>query len=140
MANLVVHFEIHGSEPERLIEFYTDLLGWSFTRFGDMPYWAIETGDGSIGMTEPGHGINGGLAQRVGPRPEEGAPINGCNLVVGVDGSVDDLYRRGLELGGAEALPPEDMQGVGRIAYLRDPDGNVFGLVSPTLSDGTTAM
>lgn len=140
MSNLVVHFEIHGTEPARLIEYYTELLGWSFTRFGDMDYWAITTGEGAVGMTEPGHGINGGLTKRVGPRPEEGAPINGCNIVVGVDGSVDDMYKRGLELGGADALPPEDMQGVGRIAYLRDPDGNVFGLISATLSDGTSAM
>jgi len=29
MANLVVHFEIHASEPPRLIDFYTRLLGWT---------------------------------------------------------------------------------------------------------------
>jgi predicted enzyme related to lactoylglutathione lyase len=27
MANLVVHFEIHASEPQKLIDFYTELLG-----------------------------------------------------------------------------------------------------------------
>ncbi|WP_407636741.1 VOC family protein [Intrasporangium oryzae] len=27
MANLVVHFEIHASEPQRLIDFYGALLG-----------------------------------------------------------------------------------------------------------------
>ena len=36
MANLVVHFDIHASEPQRLVDFYSDLLGWSFTRFGEM--------------------------------------------------------------------------------------------------------
>ena len=41
MANLVVHFEIHASEPQRLIDFYAELLGWKFTQFGDMPYWSI---------------------------------------------------------------------------------------------------
>ena len=41
MANLVVHFEIHASEPQQLIDFYSDLLGWGFTQFGDMPYWSI---------------------------------------------------------------------------------------------------
>ena len=46
MANLVVHFEIHASEPERLIDFYRELLGWRFTQFGDAPYWSIETGEG----------------------------------------------------------------------------------------------
>jgi predicted enzyme related to lactoylglutathione lyase len=60
MANLVVHFEIHASEPQRLIDFYTGLLGWTFTQFGDMPYWAIDTGEGAIGMNTPGNGINGG--------------------------------------------------------------------------------
>jgi uncharacterized protein len=140
MANLVVHFEIHASEPQRLIDFYSGLLGWTFTQFGDMPYWAIDTGEGAIGMDTLGNGINGGLTQRQGPAPELGAAVNGADLVVGVDGSVDDVFRRGLELGGSEALPLADMQGIGRVGYLLDPDGNVFGLISPVLSDGTNVM
>jgi uncharacterized protein len=32
------------------------------------------------------------------------------------------------------------MQGVGRVGYLLDPDGNVFGLISAVMSDGTTGM
>jgi predicted enzyme related to lactoylglutathione lyase len=140
MANLVVHFEIHASQPKLLIDFYAELFGWRFTQFGDMPYWAIDTGEGSIGMTAPGHGINGGLTQRQGQPPERGAPVNGSNVVVGVDGNVDEIYRKGLDLGGTEALQLEDMQGIGRVGYLLDPDGNVFGLISPILSDGTNVM
>jgi uncharacterized protein len=142
MANLVVHFEIHASEPERLIDFYSGLLGWRFTQFGDMPYWTIETGDGAIGNTteQPGLGINGGLTQREGNAPAPGAPVNGCNIVVGVDGGIDDLVARAGELGGTAIQPAEDMEGVGRVAYLADPEGNPFGLISPVLSDGRTAM
>src|SRR3954469_9266911 len=139
MANLVVHFEIHASEPQRLIDFYAELLGWTFTQFGDMPYWAIDTGDGAIGMDAPGRGINGGLTQRQGPPPERGAPVNGSNFVVGVAGNVDEVFRKGLRLGGTEALPLADMEGVGRVGYLLDPDHNVFGLISPVLSDGRDA-
>ena len=143
MANLVVHFEIHASDPQQLIDFYSSLLGWSFQSYGagDQPYWVIDTGEGAIGNVagQPGMGINGGLTQRMGPKPEAGAAVNGCNIVVGVD-DVDALMRRGLELGGAEALPADDMQGVGRVGYLLDPDGNVFGLISPVMSDGTRAM
>jgi len=141
MANLVVHFEIHASEPQRLVDFYSGLLGWTFTQFGDAPYWTIETGEGSIGNVAgtAGHGINGGLLPRQGPRPEVGAPVMGCNVVVGVD-DVDGLMRRGVELGGTEALPAQDMQGVGRVGYLLDPDNNVFGMISAVMSDGTTAM
>ena len=139
MSNLVVHFEIHGSDPERLADFYSSLLGWSFQQFGEMPYWSITTGEDAMSQGGPGHGINGGLTQRQGPKPEVGGPVNGANIVVAVD-DVDGLFAKGIELGGSEALAPSDMQGVGRLAYLHDPDGNVFGLISPVMSDGTTAM
>lgn len=139
MSNLVVHFEIHGSDPEVLADFYGRLLGWSFQQFGDMPYWSIDTGEGAMSQGGAGHGINGGLTQRQGPKPEAGGPVSGANLVVAVD-DVDGLFAKGLELGGTEALAPNDMPGVGRLAYLHDPDGNVFGLISPVMSDGTTAM
>ncbi len=137
MSNLVVHFEIHASEPQRLIDFYAELFGWTFTQFGEMSYWGIDTGEGAIAMSAPGRGINGGLTQRQGPAPEPGAQVNGCDFVVGVDGHVAARFRRGLELGGSEALPLADMSGIGRVGYLLDPDGNVFGLISPVLSDGT---
>ena len=140
MANLVVHFEIHASEPQRLIDFYGELFGWQFTQFAGMPYWSIDTGDGAIRMNEPGRGINGGLTQRQGTAPGLGGPVNGCNVVVGVDGRVDDVFQKGLDLGATEALPLGDMQGVGRVGYLLDPDSNVIGLISPVLSDGTDVM
>ena len=140
MSNLVVHFEIHASEPQRLIDFYSELLGWRFTRFGEVPYWTIDTGNGASSPTTPGQGINGGLTQRRGPAPEPGAAVNGCNIVVGVEGAIDQVFAKGLSLGATEALPLSDMTGVGRLGYLLDPDGNVFGLISPVLSDGTDVM
>ena len=66
--------------------------------------------------------------------------MNGSNFVVGVDGNIDELFKKGLELGATEALPLDDMQGIGRVGYLLDPDGNVFGLISSVLSDGTDTM
>jgi uncharacterized protein len=139
MANLVVHFEIHAAEPQRLIDFYSALFGWTFTKFGETDYWVINTGEGSIATGSPGHGINGGLVQRQGPSPQVGDPVAGANLVLGVD-DVDAVFTRGIELGGVGALPPADMPGVGRLAYLIDPDGNIFGFISPVLSDGTDVM
>ena len=65
--------------------------------------------------------------------------VAGANLVVGVQ-DVDATFARGLELGGTEALAPDDMPGVGRLAYLIDPDGNIFGFISPIMSDGTNVM
>jgi hypothetical protein len=48
--------------------------------------------------------------------------------------------QRGIELGAREALPATDWPGIGRGGYLLDPDNNIFGLISPILSDGTRAM
>jgi predicted enzyme related to lactoylglutathione lyase len=139
MANLVVHFEIHASDPRQLIDFYSALLGWRFTRFGEAEYWVIDTGEGSMKAGVGGYGVNGGLLQRLGPRPEVGGPVAGANLVVAVD-DVDAIFAHGIALGATEAVAPNDMAGVGRIGYLVDPDGNVFGFLSPVLSDGTNVM
>ena len=143
MANLVVHFEIHASDPQQLIDFYSNLLGWEFQSYGggEQPYWVIDTGEGSIGNAagRQGLGINGGLVPRQGPRPEVGAPVTGCNIVIGVE-DVDGLMRRAIELGATEALPATDWPGIGRGGYLLDPDNNVFGLITPVLSDGTVGM
>jgi predicted enzyme related to lactoylglutathione lyase len=139
MANLVVHFEIHAAEPQRLMEFYSGLLGWTFSKFADLDYWAINTGEGSIQQGSAGYGINGGLVPRMGPSPAVGGPVTGADLVIGVD-DVDATFNKGIELGAVGALPPDDMPGVGRLAYLIDPDGNIFGFISPVLSDGTNVM
>jgi hypothetical protein len=40
---------------------------------------------------------------------------------------------RAVELGATTmAIPAEDMPGVGRFVNLLDPDGNMFGLISPS--------
>lgn len=137
MANLVVHFEIHASDPQALIDFYTELFGWRFGQYGDLSYWAIETGNGSVSGTSPGYGINGGLVQRQGGEPEAGDPVNGCNLVIAVD-DIDAVFTQALALGATVAMALDDMPSIGRLGYLLDPDNNVFGLISAVLSDGTS--
>jgi predicted enzyme related to lactoylglutathione lyase len=131
--SLVVHFEIHASEPERLIDFYTEVFGWTFTAFEGAPYWVIDTGEGSVRQPdEKGFGINGGLVQRMGPKPEVGGPVTGANLVVGTD-DVDALFAKALTSGATEALPLQDMEGVGRLAYVLDPDNNIIGMIQPAM-------
>ncbi len=42
-----VHFEIPCANPQRVIEFYSTMFGWKFTKFqGPMEYWLITTGQG----------------------------------------------------------------------------------------------
>jgi uncharacterized protein len=118
----VVHFEVHASNPEALIAFYTGLFGWSFTKWeGPMPYWLIVTGpDG-----EPG--INGGLVPRRGAG--HGEIVNAFVCTVQVD-DVDATLRRGVELGGEVAVPKMPIPGMGWLGYLKDPDGNIFGAMA----------
>lgn len=118
----VIHFEIHADEPERAIRFYTDLFGWQFTSWnGPLPYWLITTGpDGTPG-------INGGLMKRHHPLSGHDAVI-AYVCTVHVD-DLDQSLTRGFELGGTVALPKMPIPGVGWLAYLKDPEGNVFGLM-----------
>jgi predicted enzyme related to lactoylglutathione lyase len=49
---------------------------------------------------------------------------------VAVD-DLDDTERRITEAGGARVVETRQVEGVGRVAYFRDPDGNVLGVIEP---------
>jgi predicted enzyme related to lactoylglutathione lyase len=123
----VVHFEIHATDPERLIDFYVSLFGWSFTKAEGMDYWLIGTGPAD----EPG--IDGGLVKRPVPGPVDSPALNAFPCTVQVD-SVDGTLAKAGELGGAVALPKMPVGGVGWLAYIKDPDGNILGLLEPDLA------
>ncbi len=123
----VVHFEIHASDPEALIDFYTALLDWSFVKQEAMDYWLIETGPAE----QPG--INGGLVRRPVAGPAESQAVNAFVCTVQVD-SVDDTLATNDRLGGVVALPKMPVPGVGWLAYVKDPDGNVVGLLQPDVA------
>jgi predicted enzyme related to lactoylglutathione lyase len=120
----VMHFEIHASEPEALIEFYSALLGWGFTQQNAMDYWLIETGPAE----EPG--INGGLVRRPVAGPAESQAVNAFICTVQVD-ALDETLAANDRLGGRVALPKMPVPGVGWLAYVKDPDGNILGLLEP---------
>jgi len=125
-----VHFEIHASDPARARAFYEQVFGWRFQQWGDQPYWLITTGDGNPMEGEPhsGPGIDGGLVPRRGEQPAEGQPVN--SFVVTVD--VPDCagyVERAVAAGGSVALPMDVVPGVGRLAYVKDPEGTIFGLM-----------
>jgi predicted enzyme related to lactoylglutathione lyase len=124
-----VHFEIHASNPPALIEFYTKLFGWSFNKWEDGEYWLIHTGPDE----QPG--INGGLLPRRGPPPEGMAPINAFVITVDVD-NLDAMLAK-AEAGGAGGLvcvPKMAVPGIGWLAYVKDPDGNMFGMMQADTS------
>jgi predicted enzyme related to lactoylglutathione lyase len=119
----VIHFEIHAEDPERAIKFYTELLGWKFQKWdGPMPYWLVTTGSDG----QPG--INGGLMRRMGPAPTDGQAVNAYCCTVNVD-NVDASVAAVTKLGGQIALPKMPVPGIGWLAYAKDTEGNIFGLM-----------
>lgn len=111
-----VHFEIPADQPERAIGFYQKVFGWTFQKWdGPMEYWMIGTGDPS----EPG--INGGLMRRLNP----GQP---CVNTIGV-ADVDATLATVLSSGGECALPKMAIPGVGWLAYCKDTEGHIFGIM-----------
>jgi hypothetical protein len=121
-----VHFEIHTENPERAIAFYAGMFGWSFTKWdGPAPYWIVRT-------TDPGDpdepGIDGGMMHRMGNGPVDGAAVNAWVCTVGI-GSVDESVASANRLGGSVALPKMPVPGVGWLSYIKDPDGNLLGLM-----------
>lgn len=119
----VIHFEIHAEKPERAIAFYSGLFKWDFTAWnGGVPYWLINTGANGT------PGINGGLVQRRGPAPADGQAVNAFCCTIDVD-SVDGTVERIAELGGTMAFPKMAIPGVGWLAYGKDTEGNIFGVM-----------
>jgi hypothetical protein len=124
----VVHFEVHASEPERLVAFYEALFDWRFEPWGPPgAYWLIRTGSAE----EPG--IDGGLLKRRGERAADGQAVNAFVCTVDVP-SAKDALARALELGATVAMPVDAIPGVGWLGYVKDPDGNIIGFMQQDAS------
>ena len=119
----VVHFEIHCGDVDRAQAFYGELFGWTFQPIGGpMDYRLAITGaDG-----EPG--IDGALLQRHQEIDGEAVIAYVCTV------QVDDLERiekLAPERGGTLSMPRMEVPEVGQLAYFKDPEGNVFGVLQP---------
>jgi uncharacterized protein len=124
----VVHFEVHAEDPERAVRFYSTLFGWSFQNWGGpMDYWLITTGPDD----QPG--INGGMMRRMGAIDGQAVIAYVCTIDVA---SVDETLEKALGLGGQVALPKMPVPGVGWLAYAKDSEGNIFGMMQNDPSAG----
>lgn len=123
----VVHFEIIGTDPAKLREYYGGLFDWEFS-----------TGDAvSEAVSQPGmyHFVDGSTNG-------EGAAINGgvgggegherrVLFYVGVP-DVEAALQKAESLGGKRLLGPEPKSGEFVVGRFADPEGNVVGVAGPT--------
>ena len=117
----VIHFEIHAETPHRAIQFYSSIFGWEFTKWeGPMPYWLVKTGPDA----QPG--INGGLIQRQGAI--DGQAVNA--YVCTMDVPALDSYLANVTAAVCPVVMPKmPIPGVGWLAYCKDTEGNIFGMM-----------
>ncbi len=116
----VVHFEIQADDPERAANFYRNVFDWKIEKWkGPIDYWMIMTGEGV--------GIDGGLVKRPVDLKAKGN-INA--FVCTIDVSDVDEYLHVVQANkGTVERPKEAIPGVGWLAYLRDTEGNLFGIM-----------
>jgi hypothetical protein len=111
----VIHFEIHAADCARAAKFYTDLFGWSITKWdGPVEYWLIKTGEDGT------RGINGGMVSR--------KCVNSYVCTVDVP-NLDESFAKAQKLGAAVAVPKMPIPGIGWLAYIKDTEGNIVGIM-----------
>jgi hypothetical protein len=120
--NRPIHFELQASAPEKLAEFYSGIFGWKFHKWeGPMEYWLIDTG-----TDQPG--LNGGMLPRKGP----------VGTVVTVDvANLATTLEKVKAAGGQVVLAPMEVPGVGTLAYIKDPEETIWGVLQPVSASGS---
>ena len=116
-----VHFEHYVDDPQKALEFYQKVFGWTGQQFGEWPYWLVTTGPDE----QPG--INGGLGSSAAPGGQK--VVN----TIGVD-DIDDAILRAQEAGATVLVEKGPIPGMGWVAYLSDPTDVVFGIYMMDMS------
>ncbi len=124
----VVHFEIHADDPQRAVNFYQNVFGWQINKWeGPEDYWLVTTGANN----EPG--INGAILQRRGPINGDAVIAYVCTIDVP---DIDEAITKATSQGGTVALPKMPVPGVGWLAYYKDSEGNIFGMLQTDAAAG----
>ena len=127
MSQPVVHFEIIGTDPHRLREYYAELFGWTFDE--DAPVAPLISATGQYGFvdtmqTPNGVGIPGGVGGGSGYSPH-------AIFYVGVP-DVEAALQNAERLGGTRLLgPAANPNGQVVVGQFTDIEGNLIGVAGP---------
>ena len=112
----VIHFEIPAEDPKRAANFYEKAFGWKIDKWGGPAnYWLVTTGP------EKDPGINGAISEK---NENMQATTNTISIP-----SFEESVKKISEAGGKVLTPKMAVQGVGYMAYCKDTEGNVFGIM-----------
>jgi predicted enzyme related to lactoylglutathione lyase len=112
----VVHFEIPADNPARATKFYADVFGWQVKKWdGPQDYWLASTGAATD------RGIDGGFLKRSGP---DHGVVNTIDVP-----KIDEAIANVTKHGGTIVMPKVAIPHVGWLAYFKDTEGNVTGMM-----------
>ncbi len=117
MSGRVIHFEIPVEEPESGVDFYHQVFGWDSKPLNESA-GTLVTGS----ETEPG--IDGYFFKK------STVPADYARIIVAVE--VDNLedHIEKIKVNDGEMLfGPIDYAGRGRMAYFKDTEGNIVGML-----------
>lgn len=112
----MTHFEIYGSNPAKLADFYRRVLGWSVEKAAGVDYWRI--------MPSPPRALGGGITYR-----PAGAPQGW--LAYAEVRSIDASLALVEDLGGTIVRAKTAVPKTAWYAMVADSEGNVFSLWQP---------
>jgi predicted enzyme related to lactoylglutathione lyase len=119
MGRPVVHFEITGTDPQRLRGYYGDLFDWEFDM--SSPVAAEVSEPTNYGFVDAGGtGIPGGVGGGQGHGPR-------ALFYVGVP-DVEAALRKAESLGGKRLMGPATSPTGLVIGHFTDPEGNLIGV------------
>ena len=113
----VVHFEVPAKDLKKIADFYTNAFGWKIeqTEFSD--YWLALSGE------KNDLGINGAI-YKIDEKKDK--VIN----IIGV-GNIEEAIEKVKNNGGEMTSDIMEVPKVGRMAYFKDPEGTMFGMIQP---------
>jgi predicted enzyme related to lactoylglutathione lyase len=115
MPNLLRHFSIECDDVERARAFYEAVFGWEIAPWGPPGFYQI--------AFDPANRVTGDLREREGAH---GEGMRGFVCTFGV-ADLDATTAAVLANGGRLAAKAFRIEGVGKLAYFVDTEGNRFG-------------
>lgn len=113
-SNRVVHFEIPTDHPEKSMNFFKNIFGWDYQKYGDEDYWMVKTGEHGE------HGIDGAIMKKRDPKQ---TVVNSIDVE-----SIDKTSEEIEKAGGKIVVPKSAVPQMGWFCMFKDLDGNVHGL------------
>jgi predicted enzyme related to lactoylglutathione lyase len=118
VPNHIRHFAVHADDVDRARAFYEAVFGWQFEPWGPPNFYLIRTGPAED------RGLQGALQERQGK--VEGSGMRGFECTVGVE-DLDAVLALIPRFGGTVLSQPFVIEGVGRLAFFHDTEGNRVG-------------